>query len=66
MLLARAIEVNGPDRKAIRDFLPSIDPSSPWQGVTGPLSFTPSGDPAKRGFFMLRVHDGTLTLLPSS
>lgn len=66
MLLARAIEARGPDRKAIRDFLTSLDPSSPWQGVTGPLSFTPTGDPAKRGFFMLRVRDGTLALLPSS
>lgn len=66
MLLARAIEVKGPDRKGIREYLAALEPSAPFQGVTGPLSFTASGDPASRRFFMLRVHDGALTLLPSS
>lgn len=66
MLLAHVIELAGPDRQKIRDILASLDSTAPWRGVTGPLSFTRSGDPVTRGFFMLRVHDGTLTLLPSS
>jgi branched-chain amino acid transport system substrate-binding protein len=59
-LLAKAIERKGNNRTAIRDFLASLDSSSPFEGVTGPVYFNSSGDPIGMGFHVAQVIDGDL------
>lgn len=45
LLLAQAIREAGPDREAVRAWLASLGRARPpHQGVTGPISFSPSGD----------------------
>jgi branched-chain amino acid transport system substrate-binding protein len=59
-LLAKAIDKNGNDRRAIRDFLASLDATNPFEGVTGPVYFNTSGDPIGMGFHVAQVVDGQL------
>jgi ABC-type branched-subunit amino acid transport system substrate-binding protein len=43
MLLAAAVEAVGPDRGQIREYVLSLGRTRPpFQGVTGPIAFTPS------------------------
>jgi len=59
-LLAKAIERKGNNRIAVREFLMSLDSSNPFEGVTGPAYFNPSGDPIGMGFHVAQVIDGEL------
>jgi branched-chain amino acid transport system substrate-binding protein len=59
-LLAKAIERNGSNRKAVRDYLASLDATSPFEGVSGPVYFNSSGDPIGMGFHVAQVVDGQL------
>jgi len=60
MLLARAIESVGPNRRAIRDYLSSLGPESAYAGVTGPIRFLSSGDVAGKGIVVTQVRRGAL------
>ena len=61
-VVAAALAAVGPDRAKIRDWLSHISP--PLAGVTGPIRFLPTGDPAGKGVTMTRVgHDGSLVVL---
>lgn len=62
-LLARAMISRGPRRKAIRDYLASLDSTNTWRGVTGPIGFTREGDPTNRSFALMQVRGGSLVLL---
>lgn len=64
-LVARALERGGMNRRAVRDYLASLDEATAFPGVTGAIRFTPGGDPVTRGFTMLRVQGGRLALVDS-
>jgi branched-chain amino acid transport system substrate-binding protein len=58
-LLAAALAAVGPDRAKIREWLATMQ--RPFEGVTGPIRFLPTGDPTGKTVTMTRVHkDGTL------
>jgi branched-chain amino acid transport system substrate-binding protein len=59
-LLATAVVRVGADRSRIRDHLASL--REPYAGVTGPIRFSPDGDPIGKGIVMTRVHNGALQL----
>jgi branched-chain amino acid transport system substrate-binding protein len=60
-VIAAALAAVGPDREKIRDWLAHISP--PIAGVTGPIRFLPTGDPAGKSITMTRVgHDGSLVV----
>lgn len=60
--VAAALAAVGPDRTRIRDWLSHIE--KPLDGVTGPIRFLPSGDPASKSVTMTRVRaDGTLAVV---
>lgn len=59
-LLATALEKKGPNRRAVRDYLASLDASNPFDGVTGPVYFNASGDPIGMGFHVAQVVNGNL------
>jgi branched-chain amino acid transport system substrate-binding protein len=61
-LIAQALKAKGPDRRAIRDYLHSLNRESAYQGLTGPAFFEDTGDPVGMRFRVLRAHDGLLTL----
>lgn len=61
-LVARAIEKGGPSRVAVRDWLASLGPESAFAGVTGSISFLPSGDVAGKGVVMTQVRRGQLVV----
>jgi branched-chain amino acid transport system substrate-binding protein len=58
-VVAAALAAAGPRRTKVRDWLAQL--SVPVAGVTGPIRFLPSGDPAGVRVTMTRVRrDGTL------
>jgi branched-chain amino acid transport system substrate-binding protein len=58
-VIAAALGAVGPDRARIRGWLSGLD--KPIDGVTGPIRFLRSGDPAGRSVTITRVRrDGTL------
>lgn len=61
-LLARALRENGARRDGVREYLATLD-RRPYPGVTGPVRFTATGDPASSRFVLLRVRGGRLTLV---
>lgn len=61
-LLARSLAEGGTSRRAVRDFLASLDSTNVWRGVTGPVAFTSGGDPAFRSFALMQVRNGRLAL----
>jgi len=61
-LIAQALQAKGPDRRAIRDYLHSLNRESAYPGLTGPAYFEDNGDPVGLRFRVLRAHDGLLTL----
>jgi branched-chain amino acid transport system substrate-binding protein len=65
MLVARAIETVGTNRTRIRDYLHSLSEAHAVDGVTGPMRFYATGDPAGRGFVFLKVHRRRLEVLAS-
>ena len=60
MLLADAVRNAGPDRARIRAYLAGLASSGGYGGVTGAISFTPSGDPVGRTVVIARVDNGAL------
>lgn len=60
MLLARAVDEAGPNRKAIRDWLSNLDQEKAFKGVTGSIHFRESGDVVGKGIVMTRVKKGAL------
>ena len=61
-LVAQALKEVGPDRRAIRKYLHSLNRETAYQGLTGPAYFEDTGDPVGLRFRVLRVHNGTLTV----
>ena len=58
-IIAAGLAAVGPDREKIRDWLANL--SLPFAGVTGPIRFLPTGDPAGKSITMTRVRkDGAL------
>ena len=62
MLIAQALKESGPDRRAIRDYLRSLNRETAYQGLTGPAFFEDNGDPVGMRFKVFREHDGSLTV----
>ena len=61
-LVAQALKEKGPDRRAIRDYLRSLNRETAYVGLTGPAYFEDTGDPVGMRFKVFRVHDGELTV----
>jgi branched-chain amino acid transport system substrate-binding protein len=61
-LIAQALKEAGPDRKAIRNYLHSLNRETAYAGLTGPAYFEDTGDPVGMRFRLLKAHKGTLTL----
>lgn len=57
-LLARAIEEAGPSRQAVRDWLATTLSGSPFEGVTGSIRFTASGDVVGKSIVITRIRQG--------
>lgn len=60
MVIAQAIELGGPTREAVRDYLASMRDSRAYQGVTGQIAFQSTGDVAGKPLAMTRVRKGAL------
>jgi branched-chain amino acid transport system substrate-binding protein len=60
MLIAQSISKKGSSRKAIRDYIASLDADHPFEGVTGPSYFSDGGDPLGMAFRVARVSHGAL------
>jgi branched-chain amino acid transport system substrate-binding protein len=61
MLLADAVTHVGGDRRRIRDYLAELGVHGAYAGVTGPIAFSPDGDPVGKAIVMTRIHHGALT-----
>lgn len=61
-LIAQALKEAGPDRRAIRNYLRTLNRETAYQGVTGPAYFEDTGDPVGMRFHVLRAHNGVLTV----
>jgi len=61
-LVAQALKEKGPDRRAIRDYLHSLNRETAYPGLTGPAYFEDNGDPVGMRFRVLRAHGGLLTV----
>ena len=61
-LVAQALRHSGPNRKAIRNYLHSLNRETAYAGLTGPTLFEDTGDPVGMRFRVLRVHNGLLQL----
>ncbi len=61
-LVAEALKEKGPDRRAIRDYLRSLNRETAYPGLTGPAYFEDTGDPVGMRFRVLRAHEGVLTM----
>ncbi len=60
-LIADALAKKGRNRRGIRDYLASLNPSNAFDGVTGPVYFNSAGDPIGMGFRVAQVVSGRLT-----
>jgi branched-chain amino acid transport system substrate-binding protein len=61
-LIAEALREKGPDRRAVRDYLRSLNRETAYNGLTGPAYFEDTGDPVGMRFKVFRAHVGTLTV----
>ena len=62
-LIAQALKAKGRDRRAVRDYLRSLNRETAYAGLTGPAYFEEdTGDPVGMRFRVLRVHNGLLTV----
>ena len=59
-LLYQASQAVGPDREKIRDWLAGLTPETAYHGVTGAISFLPTGDPVGKSVVMTRIDHGRL------
>jgi branched-chain amino acid transport system substrate-binding protein len=60
MVIAQAIEHGGPTRKAVREYLASMQNGRGYQGLTGQIAFEATGDVAGKPMTMTRVRRGAL------
>jgi branched-chain amino acid transport system substrate-binding protein len=60
MLVYRAAEAVGTDRRKIRDHLASLTRETAHRGVTGAIHFRPDGDPVGKSVVMTRIDRGVL------
>jgi branched-chain amino acid transport system substrate-binding protein len=61
-LIAQALKEKGADRRAVRDYLRSLNRETAYAGLTGPAYFEDTGDPVGMRFHVLRAHQGLLTV----
>jgi branched-chain amino acid transport system substrate-binding protein len=61
-LIAEALKEQGPDRKAVRNYLRALNRETAYAGLTGPAYFEDNGDPVGMRFQVLRAHNGLLTV----
>ncbi|HET9776814.1 MAG TPA: ABC transporter substrate-binding protein [Gemmatimonadaceae bacterium] len=61
-LVAQALREKGPDRRAVRDYLHSLNRETAYAGLTGPAYFEDTGDPVGIRFRVLRAHNGQLSV----
>ena len=61
-LIAQALKEKGADRRAVRDYLRSLNRETAYAGLTGPAYFEDTGDPVGMRFHVLRAHNGLLTV----
>jgi len=61
-LVAQALKEKGADRRAVRDYLRSLNRETAYAGLTGPAFFEDNGDPVGMRFRVLRAHNGALML----
>jgi branched-chain amino acid transport system substrate-binding protein len=59
-LVAQALKARGPDRRAIREYLRTLNRETAYVGLTGPAYFEDNGDPVGMRFRVLRAHKGQL------
>ncbi len=59
-LLYQASQSVGTDRRKIRDYLAGLTPETAFHGVTGAISFLPTGDPVGKSVVMTRIDHGKL------
>lgn len=59
-LVAQALQAKGPNRKAVRDYLASLNRQTAYAGLAGPAYFDDTGDPVGMRFRVMRVHNGLL------
>jgi branched-chain amino acid transport system substrate-binding protein len=61
-LIAQALKEAGPDRRAVRNYLRSLNRETAYAGLTGPAYFEDTGDPVGMRFRLLKAHNGMLTV----
>ncbi|HUR00723.1 MAG TPA: ABC transporter substrate-binding protein [Gemmatimonadaceae bacterium] len=61
-LVAQALKEAGPDRKAVKNYLRSLNRETAYAGLTGPAYFEDTGDPVGMRFRLLKAHNGMLTV----
>lgn len=65
-LLYQASQAVGTDRSKIRDYLAGLTAESAFHGVTGAISFLPTGDPVGKSVVMTRIDHGVLRVAGTS
>lgn len=65
-LLYQASQSVGTDRGKIRDYLAGLTPETAYHGVTGAISFLPTGDPVGKSVVMTRIDHGKLRVAGAS
>lgn len=60
-LVAQALNEQGPNRKAVRSYLGSLNRETAYAGLTGPAYFEDTGDPVGMRFQVLRARGGVPT-----
>jgi branched-chain amino acid transport system substrate-binding protein len=61
-ILARALAEGGTRRSAVRAWLAGLRQTEGYRGVTGPIRFTPGGEPESRRFVLVQVRGGKAVL----
>jgi len=59
-LLIQALADGAHTRAAVRAYVASLTAEHPYQGITGPISFSTGGDPSVTPLVLTRVHGGAL------
>lgn len=59
-LLIQALAAGTSTRAGIRTYLSSLTAEHPYNGITGPISFSSGGDPSVTPLVVTRVHNGSL------
>ena len=59
-LLIQALADGARTRAGVRTYIASLTAEHPYQGITGPISFSAGGDPSVTPLVLTRVHSGAL------